>query len=95
MNTDGTLSINISQRHFFSWSLYFLRLVFAAQLLLFKINLIKIIYRDNRGSFRAYLHDVNDYANLVDWDTSLLEQSAYDALYQLARFHPNYYFPVT
>jgi hypothetical protein len=42
--------------------------------------------------FTAFLDDFNDYLDFVDLATSLLEQSGYGGIYQLATFHPDYCF---
>lgn len=39
-----------------------------------------------------FLHDFNDYLDFVDLATSLLSQSGYEGIYQLATFHPDYCF---
>lgn len=42
--------------------------------------------------FTEFLLDFNDYLDFVDLATSLLEQSGYGGIYQLASFHPQYCF---
>lgn len=39
-----------------------------------------------------FLHDFNNYLDFIDLATSLLGQSGYEGIYQLATFHPDYCF---
>lgn len=42
--------------------------------------------------FPTSLHDFEDYLDLLDIATALLQQQSYEGVYQLASFHPDYCF---
>lgn len=45
--------------------------------------------------FGAYFNSFFDYLDLIDLSEALLKQQEYEGIYQLASFHPDYYFEGT